>query len=70
MKGREIMNYYKNYFLRYISASAAEREESRQHWLKCHAENICSGRDDLIIFSAKILAAISLADDMLEKLSV
>lgn len=55
---------------RYITESAAEREESRQHWLKCHAENICSGRDDLIIFSAKILAAISLADDMLEKISV
>ena len=62
------MNYYKDYFLRYISASAAVREASRQHWLKCHAENVLSGREDLIIFSAQILASISLADDMLEKL--
>lgn len=63
------MNYYKNYFLRYISANEATRKASRQHWLKCHAENVLSGREDLIIFSAKILASISLADDMLEKLS-
>lgn len=63
------MNYYKDYFLRYISANTAVREASRKHWLKCHAENVLSGREDLIIFSAKILASISLADDMLEKLS-
>ncbi len=63
------MNYYKDYFLRYIAADEATRAESRQHWLKCHAHNIASGREDLIIFSAKILAAISLADDMLGKLN-
>ena len=63
------MNYYKDYFLRYISANKETREASRHHWLKCHAENVLSGREDLIIFSAKILASISLADDMLEKLS-
>jgi hypothetical protein len=63
------MNYYKNYFLRYISANEATREASRQHWLKCHAENVLSGREDLIIFSAQILASISLADDMLKKLN-
>lgn len=63
------MNYYKDYFLRYIAADSATRAESRQHWLKCHAQNIASGREDLIIFSAKILGAISLADDMLGKLN-
>ncbi len=63
------MNYYKNYFLQYIAAPEAIREESRRHWLKCHAENVLSGREDLIIFSAKILASIALADDMLNKLS-
>lgn len=63
------MNYYKDYFLRYIAADIETRKESRQHWLKCHAQNIASGREDLIIFSAKILGAISLADDMLGKLN-
>lgn len=58
--------YYHTYFLRYLAASPELREASRQHWTRVHAENVLSGREDLIIFSAKMLGAIALADAMPE----
>ena len=64
------MNYYKDYFLRYIAAEPHIRKASKKHWLTCHAKNVASGRKDLIIFSAKMLGSIALADDMLEKLGM
>lgn len=59
------MDYYKTFFARYINSDAETRAASRDHWIKCHIKNIESGREDLIIFSAKILAAITMADAML-----
>ncbi len=55
-------NYYKAYAARYRAASATQRQESRQHWTRCHAANMETGRDDLIIFSGQILAAIAVID--------
>lgn len=62
------MEWYKNHFLLYMAQDEKTREASRRHWLKCHAENMASGRDEMIIFSAKMLAGIALADDILEKI--
>lgn len=35
----------------------------KKHWEKCHAENLKSGRYDLIIFSAQMLATIEAAEN-------
>ena len=58
-------NYYHEYYERFLAADARTRAESKAHWIACHKKNIASGRDDLIIFSAKILAAIALAENKL-----
>lgn len=54
--------YYKTYFFRYLKADPETRVASIEHWTKCHIENILAERDDLIIFSAKMLAAAVLAE--------
>lgn len=60
------MDYYKTFFIRYLASDERTRTESREHWQKCHIENVRAGREDLIIFSAKILAAIQVADAALK----
>ena len=60
------MKYYEDHFLKYLTAPQETRQASREHWLKCHAENLKNKRDDLIIFSAKMLASIDLADEYLK----
>lgn len=60
-------DFYSSHTIRYIEADAQSRKESKDHWLKCHAENVASGREDMIIFSSKILAAISLAEAIIEE---
>lgn len=62
---KDHVDYYKQYAVRYMIADETTRKASKDHWTKCHARNIASGREDLIIFSAKILAAIALADTMI-----
>ena len=59
------MDYYKTYMMRYIMADTATRAASKKHWTECHIKNMASGRDDLIIFSAKILGAIAAAEDLI-----
>ncbi len=59
------MNYYERYYYRYSSADDATKAESRKHWEEVHAENLNSGRQDLICFSAMILKMINLADGKL-----
>lgn len=56
------MDYYKVYIERYKTAPQEMQQQSREYWTKVHAENMQSGRHDLIIFSAQILAAITAAD--------
>ncbi len=60
-------DFYSSHTVRYIEADDQTRKESKAHWLKCHAENLASGREDMIIFTSKILAAISLAEAILEE---
>ena len=56
------MDYYKVYIERYKTTPKELQKQSREYWTKVHAENMQSGRHDLIIFSAQILAAITAAD--------
>lgn len=57
------MDYYENWKSLYKAASLEERNKSKVHWLKCHAENLESGRHDLIIHSAQILAHIAIVEN-------
>lgn len=56
------MQYYDRYTEMYAALNSEDRKKSREHWQKCHAENVKSGREDLTIFSAQILARIALVD--------
>ena len=56
------MEYYERYYYMYASCTEEERQLSKDHWTKCHRENLKEGRKDLIMFSASILASIALAD--------
>jgi hypothetical protein len=60
-EGRKMTFYETNREL-YRKADAATRAASRAHWTKCHRENIASGRRDMIIFSAQILAGYDLIE--------
>lgn len=62
-------DFYDTCFINYIEADEQTRAASRQHYLNRHKENLASGREDLIIFTARILAAYSLADEILETIS-
>lgn len=56
------MNYYERYYRYFLESSDEMRQKSKAHWLEKHEENLKSGREDLIIFSASILAQICLAE--------
>lgn len=60
------MNYYTKYLSMYLVADNATRAASKEHWLKCHTANLESNRDDMICFSAQILAVQAIADDVLK----
>ena len=60
------MEYYKKYLVRYMLADAETRNAAKKHWIKCHKDNMKSGREDMIIFSAKMLASITLAEDLMK----
>lgn len=60
-------DFYSLLTIRYIEADEHSRKESKDHWLRCHAENVASGREDMIVFTSKILAAISLAEAITEE---
>lgn len=55
-------SYYESLGERYRAASPEVRAASKAHWLKCHKENLASGRQDMIIFTAQILAQISMVE--------
>lgn len=56
------MGFYEAYKWNYLAADAKTRAEAKAHWIKCHEQNIASGREDMMIYSAQILAAIALAE--------
>ncbi len=64
-----IMEYSKTYFLRYLSANEEVRKASKNHWLQIHAAHIANGdtESETYSLSASILAAIAVADDLIEK---
>lgn len=59
------LSFYENQIIRYLESDSETRQKSKEHWLKCHAENVLSGRDDLIMFTSKILAAYMFAEYVL-----
>lgn len=63
------MEYSQIYFLRYLSADEKMRKASKDHWLKIHSASVLDGdyESDTFRLSASILAAIAVADDMIEK---
>lgn len=63
------MEYSKTYFLRYLSANEEVRKASKEHWLRIHAAHIVNGDTESGTYglSASILAAIAVADDLIEK---
>ena len=63
-------DFYSNYLAMYLLADDEQRDESKKHWIRCHKENIKSNRDDMICFSAKILALQAIADDTLKNKAI
>ena len=57
------MEYAKAYFLRYFSANEETRKKSKNHWLNIFTREFSDGQDYSL--SASILAAITLADDVI-----
>lgn len=55
-------DFYNGQKQRYLHGTEEQRIESKNHWIKCHIKNLKDKRDDLIIFSAQILAMYVLAD--------
>ena len=60
------MEYYKEWFFRYLRADEDTRKASIEHWTEKHAENVLTGREDLIIFSAKMLGSAALAEKYIQ----
>lgn len=54
--------YYQSIGEHYRAASPELRAASKAHWIKCHRQNLESGRQDMIIFTAQILAQIAIVD--------
>ena len=61
------MEYYERYFYNYIQASPEIRKASKEHWQRVHVENMKTGRDDLILFSGKMLGSIIQAEKYLSE---
>lgn len=55
--------YYKQYAEMYRNSGAETRKASKAHWIKVHGENMKSNRNDLIMFSASILAMITMVEN-------
>ena len=55
-------HYYRQWANAYRACTPEQREQSKTHWVKCHRENLKSGREDLIMFSAAILAEIAIIE--------
>ena len=60
-------DFYNSYVIRFLEANETDREACKDHWTTCHAANIKAHRDDLTIFSGKILASISIAEKIIDE---
>lgn len=63
-------NFYETYFIRYLESDIETREKTKQYWIEKHQENIKADRNDLIIFSAQIIAMIVLAEHAIKNNTV
>lgn len=58
------MDFYRRYQEMYLVADEKTRQAAKAHWLRVHAENLRKeNRNDLVIFSAQVLAAILLVEN-------
>ena len=55
-------NFYIEQGKRYKAASEELKKASRAYWTRLHAENVTTGRADLIMFSGQVLAQYDLVD--------
>ena len=55
--------YYKQWAEMYRKCSKEQRKASKKHWINVHRENLKSERNDLIMFSASILAMITMIEN-------
>lgn len=60
-------DFYNSYVIRFLEANETTRAECKEHWANCHAANLKAHRDDLTIFSGKILASISIAEEIIKE---
>ena len=58
----EKFNFYDSFMIRYAESSEEMKKSSRDHWIKCHIENMNKKREDLEIFTEQILARITIVD--------
>lgn len=63
----DTMSFYDRYAFNYMCASQEVRTATKEHYRRKHAENIRSGRKDLIVFTGQILEAIKAAETYMEK---
>ncbi len=57
-------NFYENYGKRYAACKdEAKKAAARDHWKRCHKENLAKGRYDLIMFSGQMLKAMGIDPD-------
>ena len=59
-------DFYNSYVIRFLEANEATRAACKDHWTTCHMANTKAHRDDLTIFSGKILASISIAEKIIK----
>lgn len=62
-----MMDFYNRYFLAYLDATEDKRTEALAHWTRCDKKNRESGREDLWIFSTKMLYTIIMAQTVIDK---
>lgn len=60
-------DFYKSVTIRYLEADNKTRSATKAHWQKCHTKNMADNREDMIIFSGKMLVAISIAEAIIEE---
>lgn len=59
------MKYNKTYFIKYLALDEKTRKASKDHWLNIFAREFSRGQDSEL--SSSILAAITLAEDVIAK---
>lgn len=56
-------NFYDSFMIRYAESDPITRAESKNHWINCHIDAVTNGKQDVIIWTAQILAKIAIVDN-------